>query len=111
MLFPRKKAFSTQAIYRQALPPELTVCTLRSYIHNGFGMPKVVKCEICGGLYNQSHLSSHKRLSHGKCKTVPASPKSEQETLGAILSMFERLSDDGKREILSRLSAPLQTKP
>ena len=74
------------------------------------GMPKVVKCEICGGLYNQSHLSSHKRLSHGKRKTALSSPKSEPETLKAILSMFERLSDEGKREALTRLAA-LQTKP
>jgi hypothetical protein len=29
-------------------------------------MSEIVKCDICGGIYNQSHLSSHKRLSRGK---------------------------------------------
>jgi len=68
-------------------------------------MPKVVRCEICGGLFNQSHLSSHKRLSHGKSKAVPAFAKSEPETLKTILSLYERLSEEGKKEVFSRLSA------
>jgi hypothetical protein len=75
-----------------------------------FAMPKVVRCDICGGLYNQSHLSSHKRLSHGKRKAVPTSPKSEAETLKAILSFYEQLSEEGKKEVFGRLAAAQQTK-
>jgi len=74
-------------------------------------MPKVVRCDIFGGLYNQSHLSSHKRLSHGKRKAVATSPKSESETLKAILSLYERLSEEGKKEALSRLGVEIPTKP
>jgi hypothetical protein len=34
---------------------------------------QIVRCEICGGIYNRRHLSSHKRLSHGiKIKGVAA---------------------------------------
>jgi hypothetical protein len=73
-------------------------------------MPRVVKCDICGGLYNQSHLSSHKRLSHGKRKAVPTSPKSEPETLKAILSLYERLSEEGKKEVLKLLAVENPTK-
>lgn len=66
-------------------------------------MPKVVKCDICGGLYNQSHLNSHKRLSHGKRRAMASPLKNEAETVRAILSMYEQLSDEGKREVLNRL--------
>jgi len=71
-------------------------------------MPRVVKCDICGGLYNQSHLSSHKRLSHGKRKAVPTSPNSEPETLKAILSLYERLSEEGKKEVLNSWQPKIQ---
>lgn len=61
-------------------------------------MPKVVKCDVCGGLYNQSHLSSHKRLSHGKRESSSRSSKDESASLEMILSVYERLSDEGKRK-------------
>jgi len=75
-----------------------------------FAMLKVVRCEICGGLYSQSHLSSHQRLSHGKSKAAPASAKSEPETLKTILSLYERLTEEEKKEVFSRLSASQQAK-
>lgn len=71
---------------------------------------ELVQCDVCGGLYNQSHLSSHKRLSHGKRKVVAVSPKSDPETLTAILSPYEQLSDEGKKEVRNRLATADQTK-
>ena len=65
----------------------------------------MVQCDVCGGLYNQSHLSSHKRLSHGKRKATAVSPKSDPETLTAIFLMFEQLSEEGKMEVRNRLAA------
>jgi len=74
-------------------------------------MPRVIKCDICGGLYNQSHLSSHKRLSHGKRKTSPHSSKSDPETVRMIVSLYEQLPNKWKKEVLDRLTANDQTKP
>lgn len=73
-------------------------------------MPRMVQCDVCGGLYNQSHLSSHKRLSHGKGKVAVVSPKSDPETLTTILSLYEQLSDEGKKEARSRLATAERTK-
>lgn len=63
----------------------------------------MVQCDVCGGLYNQSHLSSHKRLSHGKRKVAALSTKSDPETLTAILSLYDQLSEEGKKEVRNRL--------
>ena len=68
-------------------------------------MPKVVKCDVCGGLYNQSYLSSHKRLSHGKGKAATPASKNEAEVVRTILSMYQQLSDERKRELLNRLGS------
>lgn len=73
-------------------------------------MPRMVQCDVCGGLYNQSHLSSHKRLSHGKRKTAVLSPKNDPETLTAIFSLYEQLSEEGKKEVRNRLAATVCTK-
>jgi hypothetical protein len=67
-------------------------------------MAGIVKCEICGGMYNQRHLRSHKRLSHGKGGISVRSPKSELETLETIVSMYAQLSDKSKKEVRIRLS-------
>lgn len=73
-------------------------------------MPRMVQCDVCGGLYNQSHLSSHKRLSHGKRKAAFLSAKSDPETLTAILSLYEQLSEEGKKEVRNLLTAADRTK-
>ena len=73
-------------------------------------MPRMVQCDVCGGLYNQSHLSSHKRLSHGKRKTAALSPNSDPETLTAIFSLYEQLSEEGKKEVRNRLATADRTK-
>lgn len=88
----------------------LLVRTEGTCIHNGCSMPRTVKCDVCGGLYNQSHLSSHKRLSHGKRKIAALSSKSDPETLTVILSLYEQLSEEGKKEVRNRLATWDRTK-
>ena len=60
----------------------------------------MVKCEICGGHFNQRFIASHKRLAHHR-KTG----SNEEEILDQIQSLFERLTISGKKDLLSRLSA------
>jgi len=68
-------------------------------------MSEIVKCDICGGVYNQRHLSSHKRLSHGKSKTANVSTTGEPEKLEAVLSLYEQLSDGEKKKVLDQLAS------
>lgn len=65
-------------------------------------MSQIVKCDICGGIYNQSHLSSHKRLSHGKREPLL---KTAVPSLEAVLSLYAQLPEDSKREVRERLAA------
>lgn len=77
---------------------------------NGFKhMSKIVKCDICGGTYNQSYLRSHKRLSHGPRK-ISLPLKTEPETLQVMLSLYETLSDDGKSKVRDLLLVSKQSK-
>lgn len=71
-------------------------------------MSQIVKCDICGGIYNQSHLSSHKRLSHGKREVSTGGIQGDRGNLEAIVSLYKELPEDSKREVLDRLagSAP-----
>ena len=73
-------------------------------------MSQIVKCDVCGKIYSQSHLGSHKRLSHGKRELLSGACKDDSVVLETILSLFERLPDERKRELLSRLAALEQTK-
>ena len=73
-------------------------------------MSQIVKCDICGKIYSQSHLGSHKRLSHGKRQASPRSFEDESATLETILSLFEQLPDERKQEVLSLLAARAETK-
>ena len=73
-------------------------------------MAEMVRCDICGGLYNQSHLSSHKRLSHGRRKRSPSSPKNEREALEIIGSLYQELSEESKKEVRDLLATADQRK-
>jgi len=68
-------------------------------------MSQIVKCEVCGRVYNRRYLNSHKRLSHGHREPSPSSLKSESETVRAIVSMYERLSDEEKKAVRARVAA------
>jgi hypothetical protein len=72
-------------------------------------MSQIVKCDICGGVYNQSRLSSHKRLSHGQRKTSSSLAKDEPETLEVIVSMYAQLTDESKKAVRERLSTTDET--
>ena len=72
-------------------------------------MGQIVKCEICGKIYNQRHLSSHKRLSHGQ-PVAPRSPKNEEQSMETILSIYERLSERGKKEVRDFLAVESRPK-
>jgi hypothetical protein len=71
-------------------------------------MSGIVKCDICGCVYNERHLSSHKRLSHGKNKASIPSAASEPKDLGALLALYERLPEEDKKKVQTQLAAPGQ---
>ena len=64
----------------------------------------MVKCDVCGGTFSQRYLTSHKRLAHGKGNGSPASPTSEDDAVQAIVSLYERLSAEGRRRVLRLLT-------
>lgn len=74
-------------------------------------MGQIIKCDICGKIYNESHLSTHKRRSHGTSGASPRSSEGSTVSIEVILSMYERLPEERKKEVLSRLAAMEQTKP
>lgn len=67
-------------------------------------MSQIVKCEVCGGTYNQKYVSSHRRLAHAKAKATASTTHSDPEALAAIFSMYEQLSDNGKKEVRERIT-------
>jgi hypothetical protein len=69
------------------------------------GVGQITKCDICGKIYNESYLGTHKRRSHSKHSSV-----NEPASLEAILSIYEKLPEDRKKEVLERLAAGNQTK-
>ncbi|HKW64347.1 MAG TPA: hypothetical protein VJN89_17480 [Candidatus Acidoferrum sp.] len=73
-------------------------------------MGQIVRCDICGKIYNESHLTTHKRRSHGTPATVPHTTEGCAASIEVILSMFERLPEERKKEVLSRLASLEQTK-
>jgi hypothetical protein len=70
-------------------------------------MGQMVKCDICGKIYNESHLTTHKRRSH----ETPRPSENNAASVEAILSMYEQLPVERKREVLRRLAIEAQTKP
>ena len=68
-------------------------------------MSEIVKCDICGGVYNQRHLSSHKRLSHSKSSASSPPAADEPEKLEAVFSLYEQLSDEEKKKVLDQLAS------
>lgn len=71
--------------------------SLRAFPHRGGIM---VKCEICGGHFNERFLASHKRLAHRRKDAL-----TQKEICGQIRALFKRLTKDGQRNLLRDLSA------
>ncbi|OLC86637.1 MAG: hypothetical protein AUH88_04280 [Acidobacteria bacterium 13_1_40CM_4_61_5] len=68
-------------------------------------MSQIVKCEICGHVYNKRYLQIHLRRAHGQPRGAASHVSSESEAIQQILSLAERLSDEGRKRLLERLSA------
>lgn len=71
-------------------------------------MSEIVKCEICGGLYNRSYLVSHKRLAHREKAAAGASTTGEPDPINKILSLYKQLSQQGQKDLLDRLTEVTQ---
>jgi hypothetical protein len=66
-------------------------------------MSQIVRCEVCGKIYNRSHLSSHRRLAHGIGKVLSPSAPAEPQKLQAVLALYQQLSTEGKRQVLAQM--------
>jgi len=64
-----------------------------------------VTCDVCGGIFSQSYLSSHKRLAHSKNRPAVAGPITEKEAIRKIASLYEGLSVNGRRRVVRLLAA------
>lgn len=69
-------------------------------------MGQMIKCDICGKIYNESHLTTHKRRSH----ETRRSSENNTASVETILSMYEQLPEERKREVFSRLATGIQAK-
>lgn len=68
-------------------------------------MSQIVRCDVCGGVYNQRYLRAHKRLSHDRNHLAA---RTEPEALEAIVSLYTRLSDESKKMLRDRLGNPVE---
>jgi DUF917 family protein len=66
-------------------------------------MSQMVCCEVCGKIYNQSHVRSHQRLAHGIGKVFSPAAAAEPQKLQAVLALYQQLSDEGKKQVLAQL--------
>ena len=64
-----------------------------------------VTCDICGGIFSQSYLPSHKRLAHSKNRPAAAGPIPEREAILKIASLYESLSAKGQKSVVRLLTA------
>ena len=64
-----------------------------------------VTCDICGGIFSQSYLPSHKRLAHRKNSPTAAGPGTEKEAIQKIVSLYASLSIKARRRVVSLLAA------
>jgi hypothetical protein len=63
-----------------------------------------VRCEVCGGIFNQSYLASHSRLAHGKSKGPTVREPGEDQTVRTIVSLYEELSPEGRKRAMRLLA-------
>ena len=71
-----------------------------------------VKCDVCGGIFSQSHLASHKRLAHTKiglaAVATSTGPITENELIGRIASLCKNLSVQGRKSVIRLLTEKKQ---
>ena len=68
-------------------------------------MADIVRCEICGRIFNARYIASHKRRAHQKNAGAGRALTKPQDMIEQILSLFQGLADADKKEVLARLSA------
>jgi hypothetical protein len=66
-------------------------------------MSEIVRCEICGKIFNRSYLGSHKRLAH-------PTAEGELSMVNKILSLYQRLSPPIQKQVRDRLAKLSQSK-
>ena len=74
------------------------------------GMSAIVRCDVCGKIFNRSYLSSHKRLAHPTAPDKPLSPESESRLVNKILSLYQQLSLPIQKQLRGRLAKLSQSK-
>ncbi len=70
-----------------------------------------VKCDICGGVFSKSYLTSHKRLAHSKNDPSSVAAITENEAMRKIASLYESLSVNGRKRVVRLLTAKDQKVP
>ena len=73
-------------------------------------MSEIVRCEVCGKIFNRSYLGSHKRLAHPEASNGPTSPEGELRMVNKILSLYQQLSPPTQKQLRDRLAKLLQSK-
>ncbi len=63
-----------------------------------------VTCDVCGGIFSQRYLASHKRLAHAKNCESTASPITEKRVIQKIAALYESLSVDGRKRVIRLLT-------
>lgn len=69
-------------------------------------MSEIVKCEICGKAFNKSYVKAHIRLAHKRKLNPGSAATNEGEVLEEILRLYEKLSDEKRKELQTRLKSP-----
>ena len=67
-------------------------------------MSQMVKCGICGRLYNERYLNSHVLRSRRKEYDSASREKRESKLIEKILVLSQQLSDQGRKSLRDRLS-------
>ena len=68
-------------------------------------MPGIVKCDVCGRVFNESYVGTHRRLAHKTEISSNEAATGEPRAIDEILSLYNQLSNKCRREVLDRLTA------
>jgi hypothetical protein len=71
---------------------------------------EIVRCEVCGKIFNRSYLSSHKRLAHPEACGGSMSREGELRVVNKILSLYQQLSLPTQKQLRDRLAKLAQSK-
>jgi hypothetical protein len=64
---------------------------------------EIVKCGLCGKSFNKRHVNSHARLAHKEKSNPDSSARDQEEVIQEILHLYERLSDEERKELKLQL--------